>query len=577
MAPRPFTNVGETDARSDVHERAQDTVAAGTGLPAAPPGYVWETLSPTYSTYVTVVPTIMVYEKKVAKRAPQFADDPAQAVNPPLGSTLATDPDVVATALSPSRTVIRAPIKASSSPSSGGAQTTLATAAISAALAVGALALLAGAFYLVYYLRKRRNTRTPKWNMVGSGSSINISSISAPMPILSAGPYSHLSDLSIAPRPAPTRKPVPNYVIGDDEEMGSTDSHATVRIVKTVVQEVHRSMRPQPAPTYASPATPDGTTPTQQYFDQRPLQVINGDKRDSIASMKGKPAPLQSAPAGSSVYSSQRDTILDEPSPFIQTAPLVPVVNPFADPLPPVPSFMPPPAPPAKDLAPPQTAETGNPFSRYSMAATLTAVSTAQTGFFPGIDVPAYDNGSPASLPASAIGSAETPTRPSPGATMIDQFPMPPSSHSIRSAGSGSSGRSRASRPAVPLRISTFPYAMPNVSVAPSTASTAAPGPASAMPSPTPTVAPTVVVAPPTSIAQRTSELLTAMGLSAHTPAFRGAGFAHVSDLRDKSSDGLRSIVPALSVEDAEDLVVAVDDALRSSAKGKAPRAPFSQ
>ncbi|EJD47912.1 hypothetical protein AURDEDRAFT_183674 [Auricularia subglabra TFB-10046 SS5] len=573
MAPRPFTNVGENDARSDVYARAQDPSAAGTGLPAAPEGYVWETLSPTYSTYVTVVPTILVYEKKVEKRAPQFAEDPAQVGGTPFGSTLATDPEV-ATALSPSRTAVRAPIKTSS----GGAQTTLATAAISAALAVGALALLAGAGYMVYFLRKRRSKRTPKWNMVGS--SINISSISAPMPIHSAGPYSHLSEISMVPRPAPTRKPVPTYVIGDDEEKGSTDSHSTVRIVKTVVQEVHRSMRPQPAPSYESPATPDGITPTQQYFDQRPLQVINGDKRDSVASMKGKPAPLQSAPAGSSVYN-QRDTILDEPSPFIQTAPLVPVVNPFADPLPPVPSFMPPP-PPAKDLAPPQTAETGNPFNRFSMAATLTAVSTA--GFFPTIDVPAYDNRSPVSLPASAIGSAETPTRRSPATgPMIDQFPMPPSSHSMRSNGSGSSGRSRASRPAVPLRISTFPYAMPNVTVALSTASTVVPGPASAVstrassPAPTVVAVPNVVVEPPTSVAQRTSELLTAMGLNAHTPAFRSAGFAHVSDLRDKSSDGLRSIVPGLSVEDAEDLVVAVDDALRSSAKGKAPRAPFSQ
>ncbi|KZV95696.1 hypothetical protein EXIGLDRAFT_734907 [Exidia glandulosa HHB12029] len=561
MAPRPFTITEKENAR---------------GTPA-PEGWSYSPLPPTYTTFVTVIPNTIVIN---AKRQSEFDDGIVVA------STLAADPEF------PSR----APKSTSRSSPAAQAQTSLATAAIAAGFAVGALVVIAGACYLVYCIRRNRRTRHPRWNMVGP--TISTSNISAPMPLYSAGPYSHLSEMSFPPRAPPARKPVPKFVIGDDEEKtddtASTDSHATVRVMKTVVQETHRSMRPAP-PRPRRPdsvTTPEGATPTQEYFTGQPLRVTNADNVSVAPPATKMPAPkqqpLQSAPAASSVYNGG-PTILDEPSPFIQTAPIMPAAtNPFADPLPPVPFGM---APVPAALNPvPARFSSNNPFNRFSMAGTLTAVST-RSGFFPN-DLP-YEDRSPPSLPASAIGSTETPTRPLPPiphpltSQQLDQFPMPPSRHSEYSNSSTGSGRSRASRPVVPLRISTFPYAMPQVQVlGPTTASTVV-GPASAIsstrasspvesrPTVIPPELPRLVIEPPTGVAQRTSELLQAMGLSEHTTAFRSAGLIMLNDLQFRSSEGLRAIDPELTAEDAESLVVAVDDALRSASKGKAPRAPF--
>ncbi|KAH7101001.1 hypothetical protein BKA62DRAFT_202953 [Auriculariales sp. MPI-PUGE-AT-0066] len=464
------------------------------------------------------------------------------------------------------------------SSTNNGAQATLATAAISAAFAVGTLSLLAGAMWLMLHLRKkRRDQQLSRWGSVDRPSMRNMN-ISAPIPLFSSSPYTHLSDISrmsVAPRPAPSRKPVPQFVIGeeDDSTLGA-DGHTY-------------SMQKGPAMNGLPPLRPlrkssadlmdDGSTPTQAYFQQPMMQP--GERSRSIVfsvasttTIYSRPAgPLQSAPAAATVY--PQGMIIDEPSPYIKTAPLVPV-NPFSDPET---------APVGRRLS--SIPESGrvprsqNPF-RESAA---TAVSTANSANFQMIEIPQYDNRTPPSLPASALGTAQTATetRFNPIDIDIDQFPLPPSTHSNKTP---LTGKNRMSKAPAGLRISTFPYALPNVAAAPSSASTLATREASPLTGRSDASQELIVtrasvllmVQPPTAPASRTSELLVALGLAAHTPAFDRAGFQHVEDLADKSPAKLRGIAPSLTAEDAESLVVAVDDALRNSARTRnAPAALF--
>jgi len=407
--------------------------------------------------------------------------------------------------------------------------------------------------------------------------------ISAPVPLSSTGPYSHLSDItrmSINPRPAPTRKPVPKFVVGDDEnEVCGTTSNA--RGVQTAFpvhfQATSMPIRPVRKSSVNSSDEGGDSTPTFVCL-QRPVMAVD-ERLGSISfpmasgtTIYSKPrfAPLRSAPAAATSY--PHETLLDEPSPFIQTAPLVPVSNPFTDAAAKpfyrsVPSVI----EANEDLH----ASVGNHNSfragrRISVAGTVTPVSATASDVFYSAEMPHFDNRSPPSMPVSALGTAETMTEARFNSTDFESLPALPLARPSLKAQSHTP-KSQTSRPPVPSRLSIFPYALPNISVAPSSASTVGlsihvSSPMTTMPG-TASSSATLAVQQTATAASRTSELLDALGLGMHTPAFNAAGFGQVQDLRDQSPHRLLKIAPEMTNEEAENLTFAVDDALKASTR----------